>query len=82
MIVIDLRGEEFQDAPRRFRRWRKKRRRPEIRRRRDCDFIGLGIVAGLLAFGFAKVLGNPKSTALLRLKTRWIGPKARRPDRS
>ena len=31
MVVVDLRREEFQDAPRRFRRGRKKRRRPEIR---------------------------------------------------
>jgi hypothetical protein len=40
MVVIDLSGEEFQDAPRRFRRWRKKRRLLDIRRRRNGDFVG------------------------------------------
>ena len=40
MIVVDLAGEEFQDALCGFRRGREERRRLEIRRRREDDFGG------------------------------------------
>ena len=40
MVVVDLAGEEFQDALCGFRRGREERRRPEIRRRREDDFGG------------------------------------------